>query len=137
MSLREVLCGSAMLAALAAGGCGPRRVTVVEGSRGGRVTRVHRPFRRDLVVVKRPAPQPAPAGAVVVKHRPPARKVVVRPARPSTRHVWIAGHWQRRGGAWVWKPGRWAVRPRAGAAWVPARWEKTAGGWQFVPGHWR
>jgi hypothetical protein len=43
-----------VLAAAAASGCG-RRVTVIEGPNGGTVTRVHRPLRPDVTIVK-PAP---------------------------------------------------------------------------------
>ncbi len=42
------------LVVLAASGCG-RRVTVIEGPNGGSVTRVHRPLRPDVTIIK-PAP---------------------------------------------------------------------------------
>ncbi len=41
--------------------------------------------------------------------RPPDR-VEVMTARPSPEHVWIRGHWDRRGESWSWTEGRWERR---------------------------
>ena len=127
-----VLAGAALGACVGAGGCG-RRVTVVEGPRGGRVTRVHRPLRPDITVVD----PPGPGRGVIVRGAPPAPKLEVRTRAPSAKHVWIAGHWERRGRTWVWKKGHWVKRPKKGAAWIPARWVKSGDGWTFKQGYWR
>jgi hypothetical protein len=94
---------------------------------------VHEPASKVVVVHD----VPGPGKVVVVKKRPPKVRREARPHRPSRRHVWIPGHWEWRGNAYVWKSGRWVVPPRAGAVWVPGRWKQSHGGWIFVAGYWR
>ena len=68
---------------------------------------------------------------------PPPPPVEVVGVAPSHRHVWIPGYhrWENR--AYVWVPGRWALRPRARAKWVPGRWDRHTKGWYWVEGRWR
>ncbi|MEM9555586.1 MAG: hypothetical protein AAGC60_15115 [Acidobacteriota bacterium] len=79
--------------------------------------------RGDTTVVVRTAPPP------------PRREVVV--VRPTSRHVWVAGHWTWRRGNWSWVRGTWTVPPRGKAVWVAPRTERRGGGWVLVRGHWR
>jgi len=68
---------------------------------------------------------------------PPARPPVgIRPVRPSPAAVWIAGAHIRRGGAWVWVPGRYVVPPRPGARWRAGRWVLRGRRWVWIAGHW-
>ena len=68
---------------------------------------------------------------------PPPARVEVQPARPSSGHVWIAGHWAWRGGRHFWAPGHWSLPPGGGYGWVAARWENVGGQWMFYEGHWQ
>lgn len=68
---------------------------------------------------------------------PPPPRVEVRPAVPYPDAVWVEGHWEFRGGSWVWLPGCWSARPHARAVWVQGHWRETPNGWRWVPGHWR
>lgn len=68
----------------------------------------------------------------------PAATVVVRPAAPSPRHVWVGSEYAWRNGAYVETPGHWVLPPRGRRAWVPGRWVTTRGrGDYWVAGHWR
>ena len=72
----------------------------------------------------------------VVVELPPAPHKEVIAAPPIQRGaVWVAGHWQLVGVAWVWNPGRW-VQPPAGARFsAPAI--RTRGNVRvYVPGRW-
>ena len=71
----------------------------------------------------------------VVKIRP-AAPVIIRPAAPSPRHVWVAGDYVWRGNQYVWTDGYWAI-PAAGHRWAEGHWKNTRRGWVWVPGHWR
>ena len=73
----------------------------------------------------------------VVRMPPPHALVEHRAARPSGRHVWIAGYHRWDGRAYVWVPGRWELPPRAHAVWVAPRWQHRHGGYIFVEGYWR
>ncbi len=73
----------------------------------------------------------------VVRTGPPPARVEVRPALPYPEAVWIDGHWDYRGGNWVWAQGYWERRPFPGAVWIPGHWRETPGGWKWIPGHWR
>jgi hypothetical protein len=59
---------------------------------------------------------------IVLELRPPVTIHEERVARPSPRHVWIAGYHRWDGGAYVWERGRWEVPPREHAVWVAPRW---------------
>ncbi|APR85469.1 Hypothetical protein A7982_10818 [Minicystis rosea] len=43
----------------------------------------------------------------VVQGPRPADRTEVITIRPSPRHVWVRGHWERSRGGWVWIAGRW------------------------------
>ena len=69
---------------------------------------------------------------------PPAPPAEVIGVAPSHRHAWVNGYHRWDGHAYVWVPGRWAVRPRARAHWAPGHWERGGRrGWYWVEGHWR
>jgi hypothetical protein len=67
----------------------------------------------------------------------PAAAVVVRPAAPSPRHVWVASEWTWRGGSYVEVPGYWALPPAGHRNWVEGHWIKDHHGEYWVAGHWR
>lgn len=77
------------------------------------------------------------AQEIVVRERMHAPVVAARPARPSSRHVWIAEEWAPSGGTYVFKGGYWVKPPYFGARWVPGSWHHTPRGWVWRPGHWR
>jgi hypothetical protein len=77
-----------------------------------------------------------PRSGIIVRVAPPARKVVVRPAKPHVHSVWISGYWDYRGGRYIWVDGHW-VNPKKGHVWVDGHWRKTQRGWIHVPGHWK
>lgn len=68
---------------------------------------------------------------------PPPPLVEVAGTAPSRRHAWIAGYHRWDGGAYVWVPGHWALRPRPRAVWVPGHWARHRRGHYWVDGHWR
>jgi hypothetical protein len=74
---------------------------------------------------------------IIVKVRPPAPVVRVRPVRPSPVHVWVGGNYVSRGGRYEYTEGYWATPPRRGGVWVEGRWRHRGGGWYWIPGHWR
>ena len=74
---------------------------------------------------------------VVIRRRPPAKRIEVRPHRPSRRHLWIGGHWTHRHGRFVWVRGMWVVPPRRAAVYVRPVWKPHAGGYILVGGVWR
>src|SRR5262249_40884517 len=76
------------------------------------------------------------APGVRVRVAPPARRVEVRVAAPSPRHVWIRGYWLWEGGHHVWIAGHWEVPPMVGQVWVEPQWVQEGGEWVFYPGHW-
>ena len=71
----------------------------------------------------------------VVRSRPEP-VVVVRPAAPSPRHVWVNGNYVLRGGRYVWQDGYWIV-PQNNRHWRDGYWKSTRRGWVWVPGRWR
>lgn len=73
---------------------------------------------------------------VIVTEPPPPPREEVIIERPSPRHVWVQGHWQRNGNEWLWVAGHWQQPPRHGAGWVPGHWDQRPRGWVWVPGHW-
>jgi len=60
----------------------------------------------------------------------------VRPARPSPRHIWVAGEWVPSGATYTWRAGYWAIPQRPGGNWVRGHWARRPGGWVWIPGHW-
>ena len=76
------------------------------------------------------------AQEIVVHERLHAPVVAARPARPSSRHVWVAEEWTPGGGTYVFKGGYWALPPWPRAAWMPGHWRHKPRGWMWIPGHW-
>lgn len=76
------------------------------------------------------------AQRIFVKVRPVA-PVVVRPAAPSSHHVWVEGEWVWTSNNYVWHAGYWAEPPHPREVWVSGHWRRAYGGWNWVPGHWR
>ncbi len=52
---------------------------------------------------------------------PPAPQAETYGAAPTANHVWIGGHWARRGHNWVWVAGHWHHNPHK-KVWVHGRW---------------
>ena len=73
---------------------------------------------------------------VVYETAPPPPRYEVITAQPSSRHIWVHGHWFWRDGGWVWLPGHWIRRPHDGAVWIEARWEVRGNNYVYVQGHW-
>jgi hypothetical protein len=53
--------------------------------------------------------------------------------RPGPGAIWIDGHREWRGGAWVWVGGYWGYPPHPGWIWISGHYHH--GYWR--PGHWR
>ncbi|UFH55908.1 hypothetical protein [Spirosoma sp. KNUC1025] len=68
---------------------------------------------------------------------PPPARVEVIPAAPSVRHVWIPGHYVRRGRNYRWVNGYYRVVPPRYSAWAPGYWRQTRRGSTWVDGRWR
>ena len=73
---------------------------------------------------------------IVVRIRPSAPVVRVRPPIPSPGHVWVSGNYVWRGGQYVYTDGYWARPPQYRHNWVEGHWRNTRRGWTWVPGHW-
>lgn len=67
----------------------------------------------------------------------PRARVEVIPAAPSARHIWIPGHYVRRGRDYVWVNGFYQVAPARYTAWAPGHWKQSRRGQVWVEGHWR
>lgn len=130
--------------------------TAVSALLSGCVVAEQRPPRREVIVEQAPAPPPpvevaappppyetvvvengAPAEEIIVREAPPPLRVDVMLARPSPRHVWIAGYWHWQGNGYGWVRGHWVLPPREGAVWVAPHFEARAGGSVFITGFWR
>jgi len=80
----------------------------------------------------------APRIYVSVAPPAPPTAVVVRPARPSARHVWVDGYHRWDGRAYVWVPGEWREPPHGHTHWVAGHWSHHGThGWYWTEGHWR
>ncbi len=86
-------------------------------------------------ILRNPPPGPG-SHAFVIREAPPALRHEQMGARPSPKHVWIAGYWKHDGHAYVWEPGRWDMPPREGLIWVAPRWESREGSWVLIEGRW-
>jgi hypothetical protein len=79
-----------------------------------------------------------PDGSIAyIQAAPPAVRIEVRESRPSTRHVWVDGHWEGRGQEYVWVSGRWIMPDNGRRQWVAGSWRHDRNGWFWVEGHWR
>lgn len=71
---------------------------------------------------------------LVAEDAPPpsrAERVTYRPG-----HVWVGGHWERRGRHWMWRDGYYQ-RERPGFVYIEGRWQHTTNGLVWVEGGWR
>jgi hypothetical protein len=80
-----------------------------------------------------PTVGPAP---IVDQPLPPAVSQEVPEPQPSSRHVWVAGHWRWQGGNYAWIAPHWEIPPVANSTWVPPRWEKKTNGYVLIEGYW-
>ena len=77
--------------------------------------------------------------SVYVKVRPShPNVVVVRPACPSQKHIWVDGEWGWNPNLrnYEWKEGRWEM-PQPYAKWIPGHWKQTKQGYNWIAGHWK
>ena len=79
----------------------------------------------------------ASSAQFVIKVRPGAPIVRVRPVCPSPRHVWVSGEYAWRGRQYVYNDGYWATPPSRHTRWIEGKWRHRRGGWVWIPGHWR
>lgn len=88
------------------------------------------------VAVEGPVMMPGP-DVVIVPHAPPPVQAEEIAPPPSPRHVWIAGYWAWRGGAYVWINGCYVIPPHPHAVWIAGYWTRHPhGGWFWVEGRW-
>ena len=82
-------------------------------------------------------PLPPGLNVRITTGAPPRARHEVRPPRPGSDYVWIAGYWATDdGGQYYWVPGRWDRPAVSDAYWIPARYVRTAHGTIYEPGHW-
>jgi len=82
-------------------------------------------------------PAVGPTNEVIVTRPPPAVRVETQTVAPGPNYAWTRGYWRWTGSDYVWVPGSWVTRPRAGAVYVQGEWARRSSGWVYVPGHWR
>lgn len=73
-------------------------------------------------------------GAYVVETSPPPARYETVVYRPG--HVWVQGHWTRRGSHWHWNNGYY-VRERPNYVYSQPRWERRGRGYVYIQGEWR
>jgi hypothetical protein len=74
---------------------------------------------------------------VIVKKAPPALRIETIPARPSAKHIWVAGAWTWTNDAYAWTPGVWMLPPEPAAVWVAPRFETRSGVSVSISGYWK
>ena len=72
--------------------------------------------------------------AYVVETAPPPPRSEVTVYRPG--HVYVQGHWVRRGSSWHWNNGYY-VRERPNYVYVQPRWERRGNRYVYFQGEWR
>ncbi|WP_148562356.1 YXWGXW repeat-containing protein [Spirosoma radiotolerans] len=77
------------------------------------------------------------ATATTTVQGPPPARVEVIPVAPSVRHIWIPGHYIRRGRNYIWVNGYYQMAPARYRAWAPGYWRQSRRGPIWVEGHWR
>lgn len=79
----------------------------------------------------------APTNSYIVIQKPPAPHTPVDITdRPTSAHIWVAGHWIWQNTRYAWMAGQWVVPPYAGAKWVKPRTVSEDGAFRFYEGHW-
>lgn len=77
----------------------------------------------DTVVQAPPPTPPAPADVVLVQ--------------PAPDTVWIAGCWIWEPRGYVWMPGHWERPPPYHRIYVAPHWQRRGGGYVYIRGFWR
>jgi hypothetical protein len=72
--------------------------------------------------------------AYIVETAPPAPRYETVGYRSG--HVWVQGHWARRGSHWRWHDGYY-VRERPDHVYVHGRWDRRGRSYVWVDGGWR
>jgi hypothetical protein len=72
--------------------------------------------------------------AYLVEEAPPPPRNEVVSSRPG--HVFVKGHWARKGGHWSWVEGRFE-RERSGYVYVDGHWDRRPQGYVWIEGAWR
>src|SRR5476651_18416 len=78
-----------------------------------------------------------PDAAVVPQPLTPAASQEIIEERPSSQHIWIAGHWRWQEGRYAWIAGHWDLPPLANAVWVEPRWDRRGTGFVLAGGYWQ
>jgi hypothetical protein len=68
---------------------------------------------------------------------PPPRQTEVIVTQPAPDAIWIQGYWEFDGRAYAWVPGHWDVPPPRYHHYVAAHWQRREGAWVYVRGYWR
>jgi hypothetical protein len=69
---------------------------------------------------------------------PPRPVERIPPPPPEHRDwAWHAGYHRWDGAHYVWVPGEYVAPPRPHAVWIAGHWARRNGGYVFVEGHWR
>ncbi len=74
--------------------------------------------------------------STVVIQAPPALRDEVTVARPTSRHLWLAGYWTWRNDRYEWMSGHWELPPNSNSQWVAPRWENRGSDYLFHEGYW-
>jgi hypothetical protein len=87
---------------------------------------------RNVIIVKKRT-----AKTHVVKARPIARQVVLKPSSIKVGYVWTEGYWKwnNRSKTYIWINGK-VVRKKKNKVWMNGRWTKKSGGYYYDRGHW-
>ena len=67
---------------------------------------------------------------------PPPPRVETIAVAPAPAVVWVAGFWMWNSTQWIWIPGSWQMRPRAGVRWRAPEWRARGTIHVLVPGGW-
>jgi len=77
------------------------------------------------------------ARAEVIRVAPPPLRHEAVIARPGPRQVWVPGFWRWSGREYVWVSGAWQLPPGHHTRWVAGHYRtRRGGGWVYVPGRW-
>lgn len=78
----------------------------------------------DIVVSRPPEPPPPPREVVIV--------------RPAPEYVWVGGYYTYVGvDRYEWVPGRWEMPPPQRRAYVAPHWKRSGGNYVYIRGYWR
>ena len=88
--------------------------------------------KRKVVVVKSKATKTR-----VVKVKPVARQITVKPSFIRPGYMWTEGYWKwnNRSKTYIWINGK-VIRKKKNKAWINGHWTRRSGGYYYVRGHW-